>query len=822
MDINKLEDYAIEIEYRKDKDSKIDSSGVIFKPNIFSNYAYILTAKHAFFGDSSDNSELHTEYKEKYLTVDPNFIKINKYLKNLKILGNKIYFFQKSDIDLAFFIILLEHTEEKDSIRILSFFDFNNNELEYGNLFKAIGYPSGAKNNLKTTVSYSLKYESIANNENYYIRFQTNDPITTQKVTTHIQGYSGSGLFVSSKNYYYLTHIFNRFYEPNFFYGTQLDIFLDYINNIISETIGDQNLIQSNSSIIIEGEKLDFYEYGDLDFFKKRIINNLNGYKTTMKQESYTNIFKKIYNEDKFNLDDNIEINNFLPQLKTDVEQTVIAIKAYSYLYAYLAVQAHYQKRQHLSTSLFKKAISLNPEHQQTFLLEKQKRNDDKEALKTEAKESIANFLLIYPSLIENEQNITKKIILIKEALSNLSNLSDFNTKKENYINDLLQQLTDSYEKNLEIRPAYKYKKLTEYYYKYSSDSKTTYKYYLITNCLLDKLHNYTLSLIDSNLDEELSKLELDLSEVDRLEQQEKANKIARCIILNEENKDTKQKIKDIENVLYSITEEFKILNLNNNNKFDLISNTVKELKELNQSKTDEHNLLFANVEKSIETFDNLSNDLNQYFKELPNKYIINFDEELKSGINNIISKELQSTQDILNSIENRYKIFEKNLDHFENQLDFNRNLIDSHLKLFDQNLDANLKQINTLLNDSILNQPQKKEINQIINKAQEQISRELREIFLKKSENLAYQDIQLVKNEILEIHKKQHQYFITIANNILNLKSNLKLSEQNTQYIINSTNQSSVYNIHLNIIFATLTLFVITVFFFAVFMIFK
>ena len=95
MDINKLEDYAIEIEYRKDKDSKIDSSGVIFKPNIFSNYAYILTAKHAFFGDSSDNSELHTEYKEKYLTVDPNFIKINKYLKHLKILGNKIYFFQK-------------------------------------------------------------------------------------------------------------------------------------------------------------------------------------------------------------------------------------------------------------------------------------------------------------------------------------------------------------------------------------------------------------------------------------------------------------------------------------------------------------------------------------------------------------------------------------------------------------------------------------------------------------------------------------------------------------------------------------------------------
>lgn len=257
MDINKLEDYAIEIQYQKDKDSKIDSSGVIFKPNTFSNYAYILTVKHAFFGDLSGNSEPHTEYKEKYLIVDPNLIKINKNLKNLKILENKIYFFQEPDIDLAFFIIPLENTEKKNSIRILSFFDFNNNEPEYNNLFKAIGYPSGAKSNLKTTVSYSLKYESIANNENYYIRFQTNDPITTQKVTKHIQGYSGSGLFVSSKNHYYLTHIFNRFYEPNFFYGTQLDIFLDYINNIISETIGDQNLIQSNSNIIIEGEKLD-------------------------------------------------------------------------------------------------------------------------------------------------------------------------------------------------------------------------------------------------------------------------------------------------------------------------------------------------------------------------------------------------------------------------------------------------------------------------------------------------------------------------------------------------------------------------------------
>lgn len=478
-------------------------SGVIFKPSKQSSTVYLITAKHNFFEKYYSIKE-HTGTSIDVSNVSIHILLESVSIENIeiKLKNNKFYFLKNSSCDVAFAILNIDQSPEIDinSIHALEIFDCNNANLEKINYF-SLGYPSGSATKifLSNMSSFHLEY---SNEEDQYFntRFLSRNPsnFTLSRVDDYMAGLSGAGVFVRQKEgISCLSHIQFSVKEPNQLNAIRLDIFLDEINQVIESNSPDADLLSSQTYVLLDNEKLDFTEYGDLEFFKEKIKYELPAYRTELeKLFPYSkDLINKKVNEfidgainKKLEALDQEFIRSLIPCLRNKHNEIINQTKGLSYIYAYLAVaSANYAAQ--TRTSLFKRAIALNPEHQQTFLLQKQKIMGNADARKKIVEESLIDTLTLYNQLIVDEKNELIKLKTIEEGMQKIYEFNGKNDKelREENLLHYFKQLESTLKQSSLIREFYKYSYLGDSYSKFFDNKEDALYFYQVAIRILEK-----------------------------------------------------------------------------------------------------------------------------------------------------------------------------------------------------------------------------------------------------------------------------------------------------------------------------------------------
>lgn len=629
-------------------------SGVIFKPSKNSKTIYIVTAKHVFFGENNAFKSCADRFLEtKDILIQILFEFITPEVLEIKLKNDRFYFLRNKDIDLAFGVLNINQYSgiNPELIVPLEILDCENCILERLNYF-ALGYPeSGLGNsNVSQMSGFHLKY---LNEEEGYLstKFLSKNPSSFNNRA--MLGFSGAGIFVKQKEGLgCLSHIQFLALDGHF-HCTRLDQFLDEINQLIATFLPNEDLIELQAYIVFDNERLNFTEYGSLDFFKEKIKQELPAYLQEMKRIFSENdetlkeiniICKNAVGDESLLVDEELT-RSVIPKLREKYNEINNQVKGLSYIYAYLGLVSTSSGR--TRTSLFKKAISLNPEHQQTFLLQKQKLAGNTDAMKKTAENSLSGTIALYDQLIAVEENDLVKIRVIEEGMRKIY---DFNSKNDNDLREeslkrYFEQLENTLRQSNLIRDFYKYISLGEICCNYlNKNDKALYFYQVATQILEKSLKNENDHAILEKLKSESSRLmeENSISLSEALYQQ--AIKEADAVLAKQEDKELKTSVTEVKQMMFAIQEELKNIKNQSRDHRSALEYLERQLSEISTDQFQKDQIIDFNLceaNKHIELLGNSTKAIKDYIDSVPRNYDLALNNNFKQDISYLIKDQV-------------------------------------------------------------------------------------------------------------------------------------------------------------------------------------
>lgn len=470
MSHNLIRNYIIKIELlTEDGENSNSGTGVIFKSSKDGSAIYILTAKHIFdsiISKKNSDNQISLDQSRIHITIESAVKKSNIITNNviIHLINNKTE-------DIAFIIIKKEHlaTDSEPYIHYLEFFDMDDNPYERIEFFIS-GYPNHMGGvSLTNLMHYNLRY--LADEKNATTTFHCTSSLVLAQYKTAIvremKGISGAGIFVrKNTNTVNLSHIQHNITDHNKLAATRVDLLIDTLNDIISKQGQSFPPIRTSTRAIIDDISIE--EFQDFNFLKSKISNDIPSYMESIKNKF--DFAKKLESD----LTNKEQISSATKTLKKVHDEITSLSTALSYVYANYAIIAHDNKSKRLTTLLFKKAIELNPEHKNTFLQEKARRDNDSKKLKELAAYSLEDTINFYDERINDAQaDNADTIPMIKEAILAVRNFKDITDSPEKLCS-YFSSLENAYRNNHTIREPYKYKELGEFYNSIFEKKKST------------------------------------------------------------------------------------------------------------------------------------------------------------------------------------------------------------------------------------------------------------------------------------------------------------------------------------------------------------
>ena len=259
---------------------------------------------------------------------------------------------------------------------------------------------------------------------------------------------------------------------------------------------------------------------------------------------------------------------------------------------------------------------------------------------------------------IENNQNEIKE--LLKEAIKELtphlakehSNLVEEQDSKtaQLKITDYCIKLERIFHENKTQKPIEKYIEIANFYFE-NHLIKRSFKFYSISSELLRKSPNndYNNNLT-TNIEQTLTEIKEKNKDYDFLVDIQEAQKTAKAIIEEDEDKETKE-------VIFKLYEEITTLK----NKEQLRDEFYKELldtllslnisidKQIIQNR--DSNLKIKQSNTNIGSFSTLLNNLENQLNEIPERFDIKIDNKTRSELSSIIEEPAETIRSTLNKI---------------------------------------------------------------------------------------------------------------------------------------------------------------------------
>lgn len=803
-----FKEFVVKIKYKG-----MNGSGVIFKPCLDSEVAYIFTAKHIFFKEKN----AYHEYTEEHLELEKEHLDIIKEIpskNSLKIKMTSAYFLSKinSFIDIALLIIEVKDNQFED-LGILNIFDSQNNNPDHF-IFLALGYPQTMANSIHDLESLKTTYiHENTGNEEYTVKFRNTDYITN---STELNGLSGGGFFTNDKNENKtLFGIHSSSEHKNTLTCFRLDTLIDDINDLL-DRIGNNNKINlkritSSEKILIDKEELTFKDFSNFEFFKEKIKEQLK-YNQTIKEIASNH---------------NIDLENFSIDKKTIKEyslslkkQHVILNKnteALSTLYAYLGVISHENSAHASATANFKTAILLNPKHGQTFLLERQRRINPSSNIPAVSDNSLKEKIDYFNEKIESienkidESNIQEKItyllqekaFLIKEGLNEIYPINNlaFAEIKKNTLDHFFSELEESYRKINHINDVHKYYELAKIFDDFQDKKEKSAYYFNLTKTLISlipyqKSYNDILIKVNEKIQE------LQTSGINTNQHNEKIKEKAIVISKNYEDHNITSLLYNLKHLIGEVHGEVHKLKISNIEQ----DKSIEEIKILIDNNLIQQFSIFEEKRYNTELANNNLHEMNSALEKInmsienaPNNYELIIDTETTRNIaNEVITPFHEKLSDMDTTFEKTRETLNKIepiIDNTENFLNNIANISKNDLKATTQELNAKAKEI---IAASGIN------IEEIKKTVKDQIKESREEVFLDTNNTIKSMKEQVtIENQKTRelMHKK-----ITESENLIGktITLNQNLNQKNTDKIIEFQHEilnlvSKIYKINIH-----------------------
>lgn len=327
-------------------------------------------------------------------------------------------------------------------------------------------------------------------------------------------------------------------------------------------------------------------------------------------------------------------------------------------------------------TSLFKKAISLNPEHQQTFLLQKQKNTGNTEAMKKIAENSLNDTIAIYDQLIIKEKNDLVKVKLIEEGLQKIYN---FNSRSDDLLRDeaiegYLKQLKYILMQTTMIRDFYKYSVLAFNYAEFYKNKEYSLYFYQIAICILEKSSR---SELDSHELENLKAKFLQISDQYFLNLSDDRHKEAMAeadkILTNKEDKELKASVSEVKQMMFAFHEELRNIKAQNQGQSSTLEDLELQINQLSIDQFQKDQIIDFNIyeaNKHIDLLGDSTKQIKEYIDNVPKNYDLILNNDFKQNISHLIREQVNKNLDnsvvpLIDSINDNSKELIKQLEDF-------------------------------------------------------------------------------------------------------------------------------------------------------------
>lgn len=192
-------------------DSK--GSGCIFQANT-SEFTYILTAKHCLCGTQGNIQK----YKESDIII-------KNYINGKEIQLNALKVYEHSELDIA--IIIVDYFELPFKTLIA------NPKLK--SALGLYGFPSIFSNQPMSQASQRLICDFLDKKEEFIEFIPHKTESYTNEPASNIKGFSGSGLYLESKDDIFLTGIFTQLKDAHATFDTLKAIKIDKVNELLNK-----------------------------------------------------------------------------------------------------------------------------------------------------------------------------------------------------------------------------------------------------------------------------------------------------------------------------------------------------------------------------------------------------------------------------------------------------------------------------------------------------------------------------------------------------------------------------------------------------------
>lgn len=662
MSSDAVKKYAIKIEYYyEDEDGErvfSQGSGVIFKSHEKDQAYYILTAKHIFFPKNKKMTIEYGLFAEELININKDniFVFIEAYPEDNIIYSDiTVRFLANKQVDIGLIILPASETKIEKEVSTIEFFDLDNNNYSSKNFFIS-GYPRITKNieQISKLTPYIVQHHQFDESGHTKMLCKSSPVLSMGNIVASMQGISGAGTFIQERDgKLNLSHIQFGVIEPNTFLCTRLDTFTDEINKIITNNHPERYPVSINTKVVIDNESLNFDDFSNLDFFKNKIRNNALAYNKSIKDKFGVELTPSIFDNDFL---DGILIQENADKLRKvykEIEQRSIAL---SYLYAYLAVIAHKNKSRRTTTALFKRAIDLNPEHEQVFILEKARRTNNFEKIEQTLLVSLEETIDFHESLISMENDLSIKIAKIKNAILDIIKCEGDQALIEQEKEKYLEKLELAYESNHILRDPYKYQELGEFYLSLGYKEKTLYflhiAFYLLSSYPQTQSNALMMGAIKQQLDEITIDDGIDFESI-----KESANKKSLQIIKDQEDQNTKRTLEEVSRMLGTVYDDIYHIKLEENKREKTISSLESSLKSLSAkvdlqiNQNSSHNLDTILINENISKLDIFNNALNKQLGSIQEKYEIYIDDKTRTELMSIIEEPIETMNSGLSRI---------------------------------------------------------------------------------------------------------------------------------------------------------------------------
>ena len=786
--------------------SATEGSGVIFKPEKNSQYAYVFSAKHVFFEEKNADEA----YKKTSLTIDSIKIIIEEDKKEVKILNNTIYFLDfigDKSVDFAFAIVDLFSNNLEDDILPLELEDSYDEEYDISEqVFYIYGYPKSSKGNKNTSRPYRVKYTQRTDVDEYFYQEEFRDVENNididQGIGDEVSGLSGSGVFLLNEHVIKLRSIFIESTNHNVFICVKLNNIIDEVNIKLNEMFDENHKklqlqeVQCGNKIIIEKNELNFSEYSDFSHFKKSIEKDKN--------------FNDFCKEKDISFDNKNISKKLKKKLQIERKELYKKTEAMSFVYAKLAILSHENGNRYATTRYFKQAIKLNEKHKQALLLEKDLRDNDveniiKKNIQTESlEERVSSLIKALDKNINNKikEDITNKIIsdfnyYSSKSINEYNNEKYFHENKEYFHENVsyhIKRLENIIENNVSIRVHYRYRKIAIFLLSFDNLIIKSYSFHFFIICkeIVESLSKTTENKeFINSIYENISLLEKD--DVSCKSKKDAIIKAKNILLKKEEyfNFKTKEVIFNIYDKTSLITKENKELK----HSFSNMEKEIDEIKTINYEAG--YNLIeiSTEIEKIQPAIDQKIDDIsseNKHIQKNINDSLEYFDEGI-SSINNRtirIKEELACNYDkVLKNMKNEANVIkEKNANNFasiHSDLTNIKEKIDNFKPVFDEGLNKSISSLNSDIK-YYLNKKLTSEFDILSSFSEKELS------FINNSLDDIKTNISEIHTSLKSINRNNNEYstigklIITTENNI---KKKLKIFYEKLNFEIKNTN---------------------------------